>query len=272
MTPLLLAGGALVAYLALSGASSGGTENMYFRDYAWVTVLPAGLSSVSYDPTKGIVGGPRTNLPLPAPPNITGPGAWHVFPGGNAIAPDGSIHPVYPNIPNGFDLYMWVPVVTNWGGSGNTGSVTQINGYFVTTATTDWFDNSPGASFNFGANVAQMPDPPGQSGGRWMMKHPGYVVYITPTNANESDAYGYQTGIGFALPTNAAAYGGGTYGTTAATQTPVETTTSGWPMYSAEGWYGGPTDFGGGVHYGPGSGRFADPGPSPYGGGFYQPR
>jgi hypothetical protein len=231
MNPVLLGGAAVLAYLIASGSTSAGAGNatMYFRDYAWVTFLPAGLSSVAVIP--GQDSSTRTNLVLPAPPGVTpSAGAWHVYAGGNMIASDGTPITVFPTAA-GTDLYMWVPVVQNWSASGSTGSATQINGYWVTTASWTLIEGTMDVEVQQG--VANIPDPPGESGGQWLMKHPGYVVYVTPSNANEADAQA----LSEAFSVSAA---------------------------SASGWFGGPSDFGGGMPP-------PHPGPTWAGGGFYQP-
>jgi len=216
MNPLwIAAAAAAVLFAATSGGSSaadGATQQqMVFRDYAWILYLPAGLSNVQLQKRQS-AGAPATNLQIPPPPSqAAGSGAWHVYPQGQAFAVNpqsGQVtaFPIWPNCPPGVDVYMWIPILPGGAGGGGGGgggaSVTQVNGYWI--ATTPWqaFVVPPGGSpqapgsppgamaWTLAPGASAPPPPPGMStgSGNWIMKHPGYLVWMTPSNGNEADA------------------------------------------------------------------------------------
>jgi hypothetical protein len=187
MNPLLLGGAALVALFALSSSSSTSTSNMVFRDYQWVTLLPTGYNTTTYVPGAG-PGGPKTNVPLGPPPGLSSSqGAWHVYSGGMAIDGDGTQWTAFPNVPAGYDLYVWFPITP--GGSFSADPNTppqpvQINGYWIIPSQWRRGTTSEGVEGIWGPN--NMPVPPGESSsaGAWHMVSPGYNVWLTPTNSN----------------------------------------------------------------------------------------
>jgi hypothetical protein len=198
-----------------AGASSG-SGNEVFRDYAWIQILPSVLNTLPsplYIAGGGGVapgaspplpggGGAITNLNLPPPPGAApGSGNWHVYPNGNAVAyaPNTGGGRVvsntveftsWPNVPPGYDLYQWIPLIL-----GPHGTPTKLNGYWV--ATWPWHIVDTGIQ-PIGMTYAPLPWkgmalPPPPSGetpssGKWVMKHPGYLVWLTPSNVNEADA------------------------------------------------------------------------------------
>jgi hypothetical protein len=186
MNPLLLGGAALVALFALSSASSStSTSNMVFRDYQWVTMLPTGYNTTSYTP--GGYGGPRTNVALGPPPGQTlgsrqGDGAWIVYQGGVGYDGNGQPITVYPNVPAGYDVYLWVPNT----GNAATQAPVNLNGYWVVMSPWSRGTTNEGVEGIWGP--ANLPPPPGESVGSWSMKTPGYNVWLTPTNSNTYEA------------------------------------------------------------------------------------
>jgi hypothetical protein len=193
--PYYVAGGVLIALLATgagsSGAAASGAQHqMQFVDYAWVTLLPT-------------VSGPQRAAllqSLPAPPGMTSAqGAWHEYVGGlayvfdfpatahNPQGPHGPQYPVWPNVPAGASIFQWIP---------NKGALVKVNGYWVMSAGyrfPEWqhLEHLQGVLANAPHHtwLHAIAPPPGESvhSGKWHQPHPGYFVWITPTNANAAE-------------------------------------------------------------------------------------
>jgi len=218
MNPWLLAGGAaaLLALFAASSGTSASTDQMVFKDYAWVTQLPT-YTGPGGDPANPLA------RELPPPPNVTAPGQWRPFPQGAFVAgiSDPTFHSAkyapgapafeeWPGAAPGVTVWMWVPTIG--GVHGSTANVTMINGYYVSFEVPWDFAVSAQEAAALGMSQAQIhafeaatgpisptnrvfwthtwpPPPPGQTSksGHWIMKHPGYMVWITPQNATKGD-------------------------------------------------------------------------------------
>lgn len=204
MNPWLIggAGAALIALLASSASStSASTDAMVFKDYTWVTSLPAMATTEARPPNP-------LAAQLPPPPGqAAGTGVWSFFPGGKLLlltdAHGGGIDPInggaqkggitlgiWPNVPPGVDVYAWTPHVGNspqkiarhqWG-------MAQINGFYVSYVPFHVQGLGGGHYHWESASGVYPPPPPGQShsSGHWKMVHPGYIVWLTPATANQS--------------------------------------------------------------------------------------
>jgi len=195
--PWLVGGGALLLLLLASqgsaAAAAAAQEQMVFKDYMWLTVLPLGSEQVA-----------QQQLP-PPPGQAVGSGQWQEYPEGYGAGTithqnaDGTTSrltiwsPVFPGIPQGLSVYAWIPT---------KGTLALINGYYV-MHTPSWTYKNPQniwAAIPNGAgpsiNLANMPEyhnlgaptapPPGQlpGSGDWHTPIPGYEVWLTPQNVN----------------------------------------------------------------------------------------
>ena len=250
MNPYVIGGGLLVALLyAASQASVGASQDrMIFVDYAWITSLP------TYVGAGGDVANPAARQ-LPPPPGA-GNGHWVPYPGGWWVEGQsgsgvGGTFRVWANVPQGLTVWMWMPATGSY--SAGSSKPVNLNGYPVLFApwhvSTDpadavahggqpSFDPGGGAGpqpvspmhpwFSLGEGVSPPPPPPNATAaGGWAMKHPGYLVWLEPHAANESDATALMaTWAGAGLPATALPW---TQGSPAPSQTSLETTGLGWP-------------------------------------------
>ena len=250
MNPYVIGGGLLVALLAVvSSSSAAASQNhMIFVDYAWITSLP------TYVGAGGDLANPAAKS-LPPPPGVSASGHWVPYPNGWWVqGQDQGSSPsfrVWANVPQGLTVWMWMPSIgTDSHGNAN---VTKINGYYVSFA--PWhasvtpddsvahggqpgFDPGGGAGpqpvsplhpwFSVGAGGSVPPPPPGTTAaGSWVMKHPGYLVWLEPHLANEADALALIATWGAGLPAQGLPW---TQGSPAPTQTELEQSGLGWPV------------------------------------------
>lgn len=220
MNPLLIGGGALalLALFAVGGSASGTSasqDQMIFRDYMWITSLPATSAPLAAN--------------LPAPPGCSfSTGHWVKYPSGtmtywsgDKVNIDGTrtqIAQVFGRVnqgespvPPGIDIYMWRPNFVWNPSKPSTLQLTKINGYWVTqipwttkgTAGTGGLPPIvPGVPYPIGWQaVSWPPPPPGETkiSGHWHQPKPGYAVWITPANANTGDTGQYGSSFGFGL-------------------------------------------------------------------------
>jgi hypothetical protein len=222
MNPWLLAGGgaALLALLAASSSSTASTDSMVFKDYTWVTSLPAVATTEARPPNP-------LAAQLPAPPGVTTPGKWVQYPAGKLLLKrGGGVDPllggasnggitlgIWPGVPANVDVYAWAPLLNNTPHALQRGqwTMTQINGFYVSSAPFH-VEALGGGHFHWDSQLGYPPPPPGQShqSGHWKMVHPSYLVWLTPATSNQaaSDTGQYGSAYGFnlgALPTTAAA-------------------------------------------------------------------
>jgi hypothetical protein len=200
MNPILYVAAGLLGLYAVAGkstASAAGTsvqDQMIFRDYAWITLLPdAHDSGGSY---VALVGA------MPPPPGVLRKsGNWTVYAGGQAKTTGGNGVPFqeWPNVPQGQMILMWCPTA---------GTLMQSCGYFLYGTHCKWERTKDGGHAGSGHDtkygawkkyaqaglicyaIENPPPPPGQtsSTGSWHLAHPGLLVWLTPTNAASKDA------------------------------------------------------------------------------------
>jgi len=213
MNPWLIGGAAgLAALFALNASStSASTDAMVFKDYTWVTSLPAMATTENRPPNP-------LAAQLPPPPGQQpGSGTWSFFPGGKMLlAAHGGVDPIHggaanggitlaiwPAVPPGVDVYAWTPAThdTPQRIARNQWTMAQVNGYFVVY--TPFHVTALGGGHYRWDALAVPPPPPGQThrSGHWKMVHPGYNVWITPATANQaaSDTGQYGSLYGFNL-------------------------------------------------------------------------
>ena len=237
MNPLFIGGAAaLVALLAASGSSAAtaaSQDQMVFKDYQWVTSLPATVPTAPGQAQATLIQLAKQGhwpVPhplaahLPPPPNASASGGnWKHYPNGFEQAGNGFVFPIYKGVPGTVDVYAWVPnFIWHPAQGSNVLQVTKVNGYFVTRM--PWTVQNTGPSTTrWTSSVGWPPPPPGGGTGRWTMVKPDYVVWLTSANTNASATSTYAFNLsGTPIPPPAAA-------PIATTPQPAPTTT---PQYA----------------------------------------
>ena len=216
MNPLMIGGAAVLVALLATGSSAStaaSQDQMVFKDYQWVTSLPATLpiapglilSTLIQAAATGRWPAPSplaTKLPPPPNTSATG-GRWAHYPCGYQKAANNFVFPIFPGVPGTVDIYAWIPS-SGWSPTQpNVLNVTKINGYWVTWAPYHVSTPAP-HQLSWTASAGWPPPPPGETTGHWWMAKPGYCVWTTPMNSNSGTQATYGFNLG-ATPAPAAA-------------------------------------------------------------------
>lgn len=207
MNPLYIGAAAVLALFAAgAGGASASTQatqqKMVFKDYTWIVVLP----STSTNPIAPGPMAPSSVAAIPPPPGQSpSSGRWFEYPGGNQLTspiqdavtgatklpgtPQNPVLGIWPAVPAGLSVFAWKP---------NKNTLQNLNGYWVLTTNWTWAhaDQAGGSMhpyYPYGSlpryivNGPVPSNPPGEKAGSWHQVHPGYLVFITPTNANTAE-------------------------------------------------------------------------------------
>jgi hypothetical protein len=217
MNPWLIGGGAaaLAALFAFgsSASTSASQDSMVFKDYTWVTSLPAVATTEARPPNP-------LAAELPPPPGqAAGSGTWSFFPAGKLLfatghggrqdnlnggaQKGGMTITIWPNVPPGIDVYAWTPHVGNTPAkiAKSQWTKAKVNGFYVSYIPYHVQALGGGHYHWESSSGTYPPPPPGQSHhrGHWKMVHPGYIVWLTPATQNQAASDTGQYGSSYAF-------------------------------------------------------------------------